>query len=177
MKKTLVILLAMGLAVGLAAAAQTTSNVVNFKTLQTYLPKIDLAGFTKGKVQGSSATMMGMSTSEASLRYAKESGDASISIEVKIVDGAGTGFMAMGAAMMGMTQFSNETENGYEKSVKYQGFSGTEKVEKGEGASAEITLFVASRFVVTLEANGTGDIALLKKLLDSMNLGELAKAK
>jgi hypothetical protein len=177
MRKTFVSLLTIGLAVSLAAAGQTTGSVVNFKTLQTYLPKIDLAGFTKGKVEGSSSTMMGMSTSEASLRYRKESGDETISIEVKIVDGAGTPFLSMGAAMMGMTQFSNETENGYEKSVKYQGFSGTEKVEKGEGANAEITLFVANRFVVTLEANGTGDIALLKKLLDSMNLGELVKAK
>jgi hypothetical protein len=36
-------------------------------------------------------------------------------------------------------------------------------------------LFVGGRFTVELQAQGTSEAALLHKLLDSMNLAELAK--
>jgi hypothetical protein len=154
-------------------SAQTTQKTVSFKKLQEFLPKVDLAGYTKGKPGGETSSAMGMSTSEAHVAYEKE-GD--ISIEVKINDIAGVPFAQMGASMMGMTEFENETENGYEKSVKVQGFPGTEKVDNSEdNKSCEIMLIVGGRFQVELRGAGTSDAALLHKLLDDMKLGDLSK--
>jgi len=96
-------------------------------------------------------------------------------IEVNISDMAGIPFAAAGVAMLGDTEFENQTETGYEKSVKMQGFPGTEKVENGEYKSAEINLVVANRFMIKVNSSGMSDAAVLRKLIDGMNLGDLAK--
>jgi hypothetical protein len=154
-------------------SAQTTQKPISFKKLQEYLPKIDLSGFSRLKPGGETSSAMGMSTSEAHVTY--EKGD-DISIEVKINDIAGVPFAQMGASVIGMTEFENETETGYEKSVKVQGFAGTEKVDNTEDSkSAEIMLFVGNRFTVELQGRGTSEVALLHKLLDDMKLGDLSK--
>src|SRR4030042_6723294 len=145
--------------------AQTAQKPVSFKKLQEFLPKSDLSGFNRLKPGGETSSAMGMSTSEAHVTYEK-SGDDSITIEVKINDIAGAPFAQMGASMIGMTEFENETEKGYEKSVKVQGFAGTEKVDNSEdNKSAEIMLFVGNRFTVELQGRGTSDAAPLHKLL------------
>jgi hypothetical protein len=176
MKKTVALLLVLAVGGLFLAAGQTQQKTVSFKRLQEFLPKIDLAGYTKGKPGGETSSAMGMSTSEAHVTYEKGGGDDSITIEVKINDTAGIPFAQMGAAMIGMTEFENETENGYEKSVKVQGFPGTEKVDNSEdNKSAEIMLFVGNRFQVELQGRGTSDATLLHKLLDDMKLGDLSK--
>jgi hypothetical protein len=153
-------------------SAQATQKAVSFKKLQEFLPKADLSGFSRLKPGGETSSAMGMSTSEARVTY--EKGD--ISIEVKISDLAGVPMAQMGLSMMGMTEFENETENGYEKSVKIQGFPGTEKADSSEDSkSCEIMLFVGNRFSVELSGNGTNDVALLHKLLDDMKLADLSK--
>jgi len=178
MRKTVGIFLAAALVwvVFSTGEAQQTQKVVNFKKLQEFLPKIDLPGFTKGRPGGSTSAAMGMSTSEATLTYIKGSGDSPPTIEIKIADTAGVPFAQMGLQMMGTMEYENQTENGYEKSIKIQGFAGTEKVNNSEDEkSAEIMLVVGGRFTVELRAQFTSEVDLLRKLLDSMNLGELAK--
>jgi hypothetical protein len=175
MRKTTGIFMAIIFCCALISTGQTQQKVVNFKRLQEFLPQIDLPGFTKGKPAGQTSTAMGMATSEASLRYEKTEKDETISVEVQIEDTAGIPFAGAGMSMLGMTEFENQTENGYEKSVKIQGFPGTEKMDNGEYKLAEINLVVASRFMVNIKGDGTSDVASLRKLVDSMNLAELAK--
>lgn len=176
MSKRFGAIMAVILCLALIAAAQTTQKVVNFKKLQEFLPKIDLPDFTRGKPQGETTSAMGMSASNASVSYEKTEKDMAIEISVKIEDTAGVPFAEAGLSMMGMTEFENQTENGYEKSVKIQGFPGTEKMDNAEESkSAEIALVVGKRFMVTLSSSGTAEVALLRKLVDSMNLADLAK--
>lgn len=162
------VVLCWGLAASLGAQQQ---KAVNFKQLQEFLPKIDLPGYTKGKPTGQSSSAMGMSSSEASLKYVKDEE----TVEVNISDVTGVPMALAGLALMGATEFENQTENGYEKSVKIQGFPGTEKAETGESKSAEIQIIVGNRFIVRVSGSGMSDAALLRKLLDSMNLAGLAK--
>jgi hypothetical protein len=172
MRKAFAFVLILALGGLFLAASQTAQKAVSFKKLQEFLPKIDLSGFAKGKPGGESNSAMGMSTSEAHVTYEKDD----VSIQVKISDMAGIPFAQMGASMMGLTEFENETENGYEKSIKVQGFPGTEKVDNSEGSqSCEIMLFVGNRFSIEASGSGTSDASLLHKLLDDMKLGDLAK--
>lgn len=171
MRKTIGIVMVAVVCCALAATGLAEQKTVHFKKLQEFLPKIDVSGFTRGKPGGQTSTAMGMSTSEATLEYVK----GEERIEINISDMAGIPFAAAGAAFMGATEFENQTENGYEKSVKIQGFPGTEKVENGEYKSAEINLVVANRFMVKVSSSGMSDATVLRKLVDSMNLGELAK--
>ncbi|MBM3285190.1 MAG: hypothetical protein FJY81_04895 [Candidatus Aminicenantes bacterium] len=176
MRKTTGFFLILATAFVFLAAGQAQQKVVSFKKLQEFLPKIDLAGFTRLKPGGETSSALGMSMSEAHVIYEKGSGDNLITIEVKISDTAGVPFGQMGASIIGMMEFENETETGYEKSVKVQGFPGTEKVDNFEdGRSAEILLFVGNRFSVELRGSGTSEAELLHKLLNDMKLGELAK--
>jgi hypothetical protein len=173
MKKRISFFLVLAVGCFFLASGQTTQKTVSFKKLQEFLPKVELAGYSKGKPGGETSSAMGMSTSEAHVAYEKD-GDATI--EVKITDIAGVPFAQMGASMMGMTEFETETETGYEKSVKVQGFPGTEKVDNTEdNKSCEIMLVVGGRFQVELRGTGTSDAALLHKLLDDMKLGDLSK--
>lgn len=176
MRKAVVFVTVIALSGVLVTALSAQQKAVNFKRLQEFLPKIDLPGFTKGKPGGQTSLIMGMSTSEATLRYMKPGGDNPPSIEIKISDMAGVPFGQLGASIIGATEFETQTDTGYEKSVKVQGFSGTEQVDNSEDSkSAQIMLSVGGRFMVELSAQETSDVALLHKLLDSMNLGELAK--
>jgi hypothetical protein len=176
MKKKIALFLILTAGCFFLLTAQTTQKTISFKKLQEFLPKIDLSGFNRLKPGGETSSAMGMSTSEAHVTYEKGDGDDAITIEVKINDIAGVPFAQMGASMIGMTEFENETENGYEKSVKVQGFAGTEKVDNSEDSkSAEIMLFVGNRFTVELQGRGTGDATLLHKLLEDMKLGDLSK--
>jgi hypothetical protein len=175
MKKKIALFLILTAGCFFLSAAQTTQKTVSFKKLQEFLPKIDLSGFSRLKPGGETSSAMGMSTSEAHVTYEK-GGNDSITIEVKINDVAGVPFAQMGASMIGMTEFENETENGYEKSIKVQGFPGTEKVDNSEDSkSTEIMLFVGNRFQVELQGRGTSDATLLHKLLDDMKLTDLSK--
>lgn len=158
------------------ANAQEAQKTVHYKKLQEFLPKIDLPGFTKGKPGGSTTTAMGMAVSEATLTYEKPGGDLPTTIEVKISDTAGMPFAQLGTQLIEAMEFENETETGYEKSIKVQGFAGKETVNNSEdGKSAEIVLSVGGRFIVELNAEGTSEAPLLHKLLDAMNLTGLGK--
>lgn len=178
MRKIIGLCLAAGViwVLSVPASAQQTQKTVHFKKLQEFLPKIELPGFTRGKPAGDSTSAMGMSSSEATLTYVKGSGDEAPTIEIKIADTAGVPFAQMGLQMIGAMEYENQTEYGYEKSIKIQGFPGTEKVTNSEEEkSAEIMLVVGGRFTVELRAQWTSEVALLHKLLDSMNLAGLAK--
>lgn len=173
MRKRIALFLILAAGSFLLLSAQTAQKAVSFKKLQEFLPKVDLSGFSRLKPGGETSSAMGMSTSEANVTYEK-GGD--ISIEVKISDLAGVPMAQMGLSMMGMTEFENETENGYEKSIKAQGFPGTEKVDNsGESKSCEIMLFVGNRFSIEIQGRGISDASLLHKLLDDMKLGDLSK--
>jgi len=173
MRKTVIIVLVLAVGGSFLAASQAAQKTVSFKKLQEFLPKVDLSGFSRLKPGGETSSAMGMSTSEARVTYEKSD---DVSIEVTISDIAGVPMAQMGLSMMGMTEFENETEDGYEKSVKVQGFPGTEKVDNSEdGKSCEIMLFVGNRFSIELQGRGTSDASLLHKLLDDMKLGDLSK--
>ncbi|OGD20524.1 MAG: hypothetical protein A2W03_02210 [Candidatus Aminicenantes bacterium RBG_16_63_16] len=174
MRKRIAVFLILAAGGFLMLGAQTAQKTVSFKKLQEFLPKTDLSGFTRLKPGGETSSAMGMSTSEAHVTY-EQGGD--VSIEVKITDIAGVPLAQMGFSMIGMTEFENETENGYEKSIKVQGFAGTEKAEKTEDSkSCEVMLYVANRFTVELRGSGTNDASLLHKLLADMKLADLAKS-
>lgn len=163
----------------IVAAGDAQQKPVHFKKLQEFLPKLDIPGYTKGKPGGQTSTAMGMSSSEATLKYEKDepqNEDGSmVSVSVSIQDILGVPMGAMALSMIGGTEYESETENGYEKSIKVQGYPGKEMSETGEVKSAEVTIAVASRFLVTLRHEGASDAGVLKKLADNMKLADLAK--
>ncbi len=178
--KTVLLLIAIAIVTSTTFIAQP--KVVHFKKLQECLPARDLSGLKRAKPTGTTQTAMGMSTSEAAVRYAREnSGDSDVpdttqpkTIEVKIAD-----MVMMPYALMafGYQQgYENETEDGYEKSVTVkEKYKGLEKGKTGDYKSCELSFGVANRFIVTIEAHGYPDSKILATVLDAMDLAKLEK--
>ncbi len=101
-------------------------------------------------------------------------GDAAI--EVKVVD---TGFAQMLIAPWAMfmaSGFSRETSDGYEKATTVAGQPGFEKWDKDD-KHGELNVFVAKRFLVTIEGRDLADTKVLHEFAAKMDFGKFAGLK
>jgi hypothetical protein len=169
MVRTAVVLVSiLVLLVGAGLAQQkTTEELVNFKQLLPFV-NLKLPGWElQGEPEGSTVKSSMMKMSEAKADY--KSGDKSL--EVTIVDGsmAKMAFMGMGLMKGVEVQTSKETT----RTTKVQGFEAVETF-KHKDKDGQLTILVANRFVVTLEAKNVENIQELKDLADHLELKKLA---
>lgn len=150
-----------------AQSENVTITPVDFRTLKEMLP--DAVGAMKRKSQ-EGQKQMGMS--EASGDYSEENGDSSLTI--KITDpGNMRAMMAGGAAMAFSMDLDKETDTGYEKNIKFQGYAAHEKME---GTSGEITVLVGDRFMVEVRGSNV-KVDQMKAALGAVGLKKLEGMK
>jgi hypothetical protein len=181
MKSSMILLALIVLA---TAPSPGQAKAVHFKKLQEFLPTIDLPGFERKKPTGQTQTSMGMTTSEAKVRYATKQSEEAVademaepqkSIEITITDMSGVPFGQM-AAMAYQQDFENESEDGYEKSVVVKkNYKRKESAHTGDYKSCELEFAVGNRFLIKLQASNTDDVKLLHSLANSMDLAKLEK--
>jgi hypothetical protein len=180
------------------AAAQDAkpSKVIHFKELQKFLPAKAPEGFTREKPKGQTVTASGVSSSSASVEFtaqkteqqlqtmddgSQDSVDTEVtwSARVEITDFAGMGDAVVASMqMMAGMEYDNETEFGYERSVTVGGYKGMEKSNEQEySRSCELQLAVGTRFIVNSVGSGFANAAILRGLLESMDLKKLEQAK
>lgn len=185
MKHTWLFVALFTLSLGFPLSAQT--KAVHFKKLQEFLPTMEIPGLERKKPTGQTQSSMGMTTSEAKVRYvtrAREGEEAEqeaaapeISIEVIISDMSGVPFGTM-AAMAYQQEFENESEDGYEKTVTVgKTYKGKESARTGDYKNCALEFAVGARFIVKIEANNTDDVKLLHSLAGSMELAKLESTK
>ncbi len=170
-------LLSLILVIAICSVSIAQPKIVRFKQLQEFLPSKEIPGFKRNKAIGSTQTQMGMTTSEASVRYVKSGTDTSQeqSIEIKISDMALMPFAAW-AMMYQQQDYEKETEEGYEKTVWVKKLNkGIEKSSTGDSKSCGLDFGVGNRFNVSIEANGFSDAKVLLGLAESMDLDKLSK--
>ena len=179
--KRIILLLTLGTIAYTATFAQ--AKAVHFKKLQEFLPTMNIEGFERKKPTGQTQTQMGMTTSEAKVRYAEKGKEEAEmaedapplrSIEITISDMAGIPYAGM-VAMAYQQDFENESENGYEKSVTVKGHRGKESAQTGEYKDCHLEFMVANRYVIKLDAQATDDVKMLHKLAASIDLAKLEK--
>ncbi|HAP35128.1 MAG TPA: hypothetical protein DCQ28_03990 [Bacteroidetes bacterium] len=187
----------------LAAQSQTQPStqtaplkIINFKKLQEFLPTKAPEGFTRQKPKGQTMSSSGISSSNASVEFTSpkkikelqtmDDGkqdsvevDVTWSATIDITDYAGMGEgMSAALQMIGGMEFENETENGYEKSVKFKDYKGIEKVSSQENSnSCSLQLVVGNRFLVNANGNNFADVTILHSLLNSMDMKKLEQTK
>lgn len=197
MKKIIFLIIIVICSLPLNSQTQTAPvKVINFKKLQEFFPAKAPEGFTRQKPKGQTMSSSGMSTSNASIEFtaqkkAKElqtmddgkqdsvEVDVTWTATIEITDyaGMGEGMSASLQMMVGM-DFENETDNGYEKTVKFKEYKGIEKVSSQENShSCSLQLVVGNRFLVNTQGNGFADVTILRSLLDSMDLKKLEQTK
>ncbi|MDK9700748.1 MAG: hypothetical protein OEM52_11440 [bacterium] len=156
------------------AQTETEAKVISFKKLQEYLPTAAPDGFTRSKPTGTTANAMGYAVSEATVNFVKPEQDTipEITLTAKIIDMSTMQYAAL--ASVALVDFEQETETGYEKTVKIKSWRGIERVNH-DAKSCELTLFSANRFVITLESSNTDELKPLYKLLDGIDIVKLEK--
>jgi len=165
----------------LAPSSLSQTKAVHFKKLQEFLPSADVKGFERKKPTGQTQSAMGMTTSEAKVRYVtkpaseNDTGYVEQSIEITLSDMSGIPYAAM-AMMQYQQDFENETEDGYEKSVTVKSaYKGKESARTGDYKSCELEFMVGNRFMFKLRGDGFSDTQILVKLVETVDFAKLEK--
>ncbi|MFN8058717.1 MAG: hypothetical protein U0Q12_06080 [Vicinamibacterales bacterium] len=153
----------------LASAGQTPVDPVSFRTLYDYFPEV--SGWEKGRPTGERLNSP-VSYSEAKVTYRK--GDSEI--DASIIDSGFNRMLMAPYAMFLTAGFEKETEDGYEKSLKVEGFPAWEKWDK-DGGQGELNALVGERFLVRFEGSKLPDTAVLHQLAGAAGLTKLAGQK
>lgn len=196
MKHIVLVLVFVCFSVFTSAQQSAAPKVIHFKELQKFLPTEAPTGFTKAKPKGQTVSTSGISSSNATVEFSAlkkerqlqtmDDGsmdsievDITLRVNVEITDyaGMGEGISASMQMISGM-DYDNETEDGYERSVTVNGFKGVEKSSVQESSrSCGLQLAVGNRFIVNVTGAGFADAAILRGLLESMDLKKLEQAK
>lgn len=166
---------AMGKAMGAAAESAKSGaakGVVDFREMKALLPKELPDGF-KGQLKGEKTGAMGMSVAEAEGRYAPENGEGSITI--KLTDMSGVAFGAMAGMAWAATEVDNETDSGYEKTTKINGYKALEKYDT-KSKDGSIQIMVDNRFSIEVQGYGV-KIEQIRAALKDVDLKKLAALK
>ena len=137
----------------LAAAVCAQSHVpepLHYTKLLPFLPD-KVEGYVAEKPGGSSAAAMGFKLSEVSRTYHRGTESGTETVTVKITDGAGNQFFA--AAHAAGTQFSHQTDDGYEKGFILDGFPAVEKFT-ADTKDGSLNVFIAGRYLVEVTTSG-----------------------
>lgn len=148
---------------------ESPKETIDPKLLKALLPA-NADGLKRTEVSGEKSAAMGFGVSTAKGIYTSDNGQ---SIDVNIVDCAGTGVALMGMAAWSMASIDKETEHGYEKTTEYEGHKAFEKYDS-QSKNGEIAVLVANRYLVQVEGNNVS-IEKIKSVLNSIDLDKLSK--
>lgn len=157
---------------GEALTAGEKVEPVNFRELKKLLPE-KLAGMKRTNASGEKNSIFGIKVSLAEADY--ESGDEG-SIHVEITDmGTMKGLAKMAKFGWAMADIDKESDTGYERTMTYHGYKGYEEYQS-DSKEGKIQLLVADRFSVEVSGSNV-NMKTLKKALDKLNIGKLARMK
>lgn len=158
-----------------ARRAKGDTLAIPYKDLQGYLPA-EVAGYQKaGDPDGSMMNMSGMSYSSCSQEYKAGPEDNPKTLKVTIVDYNGAADMYVASTGLLATGFSMEDDQqriqGIDLGIK--DVKALETIQKKDH-HATITVGVANRFFVVVEANQQDNIDVVKKAVEQIDLKKLA---
>ncbi len=165
------------------AAAQTQQTLTRMNQGQTvealspgaikdYLPA-ELSGFKRTDASSQRNQMGGVDIAVAMGEYEGANG-ASLSVQVTDA-GNLSGPMKMALTSWAMSQYSRETDTGYEKITTYDGHKALEQYDN-QTREGTLRVFVANRFVVEVEGRQV-TMDAIKQAMNQIDLKKLAGAK
>ncbi len=147
-------------------------EAVGFRELKALLPD-RLAGLSRTKHEGESATVLGLEFSEANATY----GDGDRSVTAQIMDTGGAGVLLLSMAGWSKLEIDRETAEGSERTFTLDGYPAHEKVILRKAvASTQLSVLVNDRFVVSLSGRSV-DAAALTAGFQALRLGGLPQGK
>ena len=145
---------------------------VNFRDLKGLLPD-DLPGLKRTEATGEKNSVMGIKVSTAEAQYDNDRG-ASVNVEITDM-GTMKGFAGLAKAGWTMADIDKETDTGYERTTKIDGFKAYEKYETDQ-QWGEISVIVGDRFIVEISGSNV-EMDVIKKAVEKIDLKKLEKMK
>ena len=170
MKRLPILLAAFALLLGLPRLL--AEEPAQFTKLTPFLPKAP-AGWTAELPDGSTTDSGAFKLSTVGCNYAKGTGDEASTAAVSIIDSS-SNQQFFDATTSGWS-FSQETSDGYTKSVKIDDFPGFETFDKASKIGS-IWVVVAKRFFIHIDLTNQ-DSAELQKWVRGIDLKKMALLK
>ncbi|MGH7180018.1 MAG: hypothetical protein ACREJC_21755 [Tepidisphaeraceae bacterium] len=172
-----VILIAGGVAPAILRepATQPSAPAVDFRKLKEICPE-QLNGMKRTSHEGQRTKMGEFAISTAQAAYESDSDkDNAPRISLEILDYGATPGMAQGMAAWAQLDIDRESDTGYEKSTRVKGQPALETYDTG-AKSGRVQVFVAGRFIVTLELSNLPP-EQTQKVAEELPLEKLAGMK
>jgi hypothetical protein len=155
------------------AAEGFTSNrkpvpPVAFRELIDFLPE-EISGMKRDEPKGETTTAGSWQYSQAEVDFRTEDGKRSA--DVGVFDYAHIPFLYVPFNMILNMNVSSESTEGYEKSVKIDGYPAFEKWNKN--GNSELVVLVGDRFIVKADTRGMGE-GSARKIVEDLDLNGLA---
>jgi hypothetical protein len=150
------------------AEGVSNKKPVNFRKLKELLPE-EANGFERTKSSGESTGALGFKVSTTKATYEKDDQR----IEVDLVDAGGFGSAFMGLAAWSMIDMDKETDNGFERTINYEG---NKAYEKCENSRCEFAVVVGKRFLLTVKGRNV-EMDELRAIVDDIGLNNLEDLK
>jgi len=141
---------------------------VAFRELIDFLPK-EMPGMKGDEPKGETTTAGSWQYSQAEVDFRTEDGKRSM--DVGIFDYAHIPMLYVPFTMILNMNVATESTEGYEKSVKVEGYPAFEKWNKN--GNSEVVVLVGDRFIVKADTRGLGE-GSAKKIVEELDLKGLA---
>jgi len=153
---------------GGAGGEQEAKPMVHQRQLRALLPE-EYEGMRRSNTEAGKQAAFGMNISYAQGTYS--SGDARIDAKITDISAMGE-FMKMAQYAWANAEMERESDDGYERTVKIEGFPGQESYENAY-KSGRIQIMVDGRFIVELDGSGV-EMKTMHGLLAAIGLKKLA---
>ena len=154
---------------GAAASGGTAVEPVSFRELQAAFPEVP--GWTRGKPTGEKMSIpVSFSQSEVEYQRGEER------VAAKLVDSGFNQILLAPFSMFLIKGFERETPEGYEKSIELGSNPGWERWN-APAKDGELNVFVAKRFLLTLDGDHISDTKPLYELANRVDFARLSSLK
>ncbi len=145
-------------------------EVVDYQSLKDFMPG-SVIGMKRTELNGQKSGAMGQNLSTAEARY--EEGNKSL--QISVIDAGGSALVLAGLAMWADMDMSKESDEGYERTTKIDGYKAFEQYNNRD-QSGQVSVLVEDRFIVNVEGDNISDKDL-KRAMDKLDLKKLARMK
>jgi hypothetical protein len=152
-------------------AASQPSEPVPYAKLKEALPT-ELIGLKRTSATGQKISAGAVKMTQAEGKYGTKDGDKPPTLNVQIVDYSATPDMAAGMAAWSKLEIDQDSDTGYQKTLKINGNPAFEEYKK-DSKNGQLQIFVAGKFIVSVTASNVADDQF-QKIGEGLSLDKLA---
>jgi hypothetical protein len=150
---------------GFQQVSQGAARVVEFEQLKALLPELD--GWTRSDERGEQLSMP-VTYSRAEAVYRRDDSR----LELEIVDTALSQMLLAPMSVFLASGYSERSDDGFKRAAKIGAYPGLEDWNSAS-RSGEVAAVVGNRYIVRASGDDVADLAPLRQLVESVDLGRL----